>query len=257
MPIITPSELAAAKENAGRIQKAYKLKQTEDRIEALLAGQRQTEQTYLDTAEAINAATDRVNEAKAAVVERENELLNEAMGDALMAGQEVERLNAAIATRENEILQAIKDEVMPDPKNAEASVPRYMTSTGQKTEHANRKKVDETLIKLKADLKEAKAKSTEPKSAADRNRLLATIAGTDDTLKILKGQLANEEAALVDVKLAANKARVEYNAMNREYNSLLRLIELKAATMRALVGFELETPPLDVQVAAAPVAPQA
>lgn len=265
MPLLTEADIAKARDNAIRIQKAYKLKQTEERVEDLLTRQRDVEMAHINTGEIVASKADDVTDARRAVTERENELLNEAQGDALMAAQDVDRIKGLIAIREGELSTAIENETIDvpvpdtrtkaeveaagqDPELDHSTViqkPRYTTAKGKATELSVRKASDEPLKALKTELKIVQGKATEPKTAGERNRLLATVAGSDEPLKVFKGELAKAEAAHAEARLAEKKARVEFNALNRDYNSLMRLMELKAATMRALVGFELETPPME------------
>jgi hypothetical protein len=236
---------AEAQARAKRIQKAYGLREIEQAIDEILARQVATEEAYLNSGEIVARHGERVAEVKSAVKLRESELLNEAMGASQVVGQQIEAVKDTIKAREAEIMQEIEGETIQDPKkpdDPDARIGRYMTSTGRKTEHGVRKSNDEKLAQLKKQLKELESQKVEPASAAEKNRIIAQAAAGDAELQGLKGELAAEEARMAEAQIAANKAKAAFNALQREYHLTLRRLDLRAATMRALAGFELDVP---------------
>lgn len=102
---------------------------------------------------------------------------------------------------------------------------------------------------LVARLAELEAAPTEPKTAAERNALLARHAAGDPELDGLKAQLAGRQHAAAEAQVKANGSRVAYNALVREHSLTQALVYLTASRIFALGGLTLQPPTAPAQAA--------
>lgn len=211
---------------------------------------------------------EQATELRGMIKSREETLLSEQKAD-------VETWKQAVKDREDELQKATVEETVPvDPANPDGErKPKHTNQNQRNAAFTAAKKSDDQLASLKESLKNAEAgvkagvtddeqintwrqtlkgiESTKVDltTASARALALKQHGANDEELTLLRAELANVEAAEKQSAGVARQWKTEYNALTRDYHLTVARLQLKAAIVANLGGFELHPQP------AAPAAP--